>query len=732
MDLKGKSIVYSFEDLIKDNLTGKFHYNYSKNKRYLDDICTIDTETNQINIEGEKSLATTVTYQVGLNDKVILLRHEYEIINILERLSNEVATKEIRSKSGNKLLRGSTNLVIFIHNLTYDTYMMADWITKHWENQFLVKNKINKFNMYKSLEFRCSSMLTGMSLDTAIREYVPENIRINKTDGWDFKEQRTPYTKLTEDEILYACVDVLALVDVIRELCRIHNRKVGQLPVASTSFTRERALSVTRGVRHSKIKTDANKAYGRLIDTLNLTKEQAVLAHACFVGGITDTNRVIADEIQSNVGDFDVASEYPFVMVSRKFPMSTPIWEDLVEQDLLDMVENTDPDKGFCATILIKELVVNKGTPVPFIVKYKHDEYWDKISLSQDKRIFEAEQILVNVNSIDFKILCEQYTWDNLEVLSCMTFDMDYLPKSLVEFILEGYVHKTEYKNVAGKELDYIISKIVINSIFGVCATNPIMEMREWDDGVFAKIIKTDDELDSLMDKYNKNKNRFTFYLWGIYIAAYGHLILNEGLKIVKDDLIACDTDSVKFRNADKYTIMFEELNKDIEYRLRYISELRNLDWKLFSPKTPEGETKIIGLWDDDGYHRKYGKLIKMVSKRSKCYLKIYENGYDLTTAGISPSATLKYFEELVNKGEYNSIEEAFTSNISIPSNKTKKLSSTYINDQKPFTYKDRDGNEYTANNRFAVLLNDTPFEFTKKDIDKEYYESFIEMSVSL
>jgi hypothetical protein len=51
-----------------------------------------------------------------------------------------------------------------------------------------------------------------------------------------------------------------------------------------------------------------------------------------------------------------------------------------------------------------------------------------------------------------------------------------YLPKEFIDFILQKYVVKTEYKDVAGKEVEYALEKAKFNALYGMSVTNNIKD----------------------------------------------------------------------------------------------------------------------------------------------------------------------------------------------------------------------------------------------------------------
>lgn len=78
----------------------------------------------------------------------------------------------------------------------------------------------------------------------------------------------------------------------------------------------------------------------------------------------------------------------------------------------------------------------------------------------------QAEKIEIVLTDIDFKFILDTYNIENYEIIESYYSKYDYLPKQFIEFILEKYVAKTEYKNVPDKELEYTKEKNKFNALY--------------------------------------------------------------------------------------------------------------------------------------------------------------------------------------------------------------------------------------------------------------------------
>ncbi|WP_457832296.1 hypothetical protein, partial [Staphylococcus aureus] len=77
----------------------------------------------------------------------------------------------------------------------------------------------------------------------------------------------------------------------------------------------------------------------------------------------------------------------------------------------------------------------------------------------------------------------------------------------------------------------------------------------------------------------------------------------------VGDDYIYSDTDSLKVRNYDNHLGYINWFNDCIVSKMKAMCVYYSLDESLLSPKTKEGKTKMMGVWDYEGTYKKFKTL---------------------------------------------------------------------------------------------------------------------------
>lgn len=128
---------------------------------------------------------------------------------------------------------------------------------------------------------------------------------------------------------------------------------------------------------------------------------------------------------------------------------------------------------------------------------------------------------------------------------------------------MELYKKKTELKNVAGKEVEYLVSKENINSCYGMCVTDICRDESIYNENdEWLTELKSEEDIEKALRKYNNSKRRFLCYQWGIWVTAYARRNLFSGIKEFGYDYIYSDTDSLKVMNKDNHIDYINGYNK--------------------------------------------------------------------------------------------------------------------------------------------------------------------------
>ncbi|MCS5736563.1 hypothetical protein, partial [Herbiconiux daphne] len=358
------------------------------------------------------------------------------------------------------------------------------------------------------------------------------------------------------------------------------------------------------------------------------------------------------------------------------------------------------------------EKLIERGRGVVFDIKFKNiknkiggtEAY---ISLSQcfdvtikpegvaNGRVMEAEILCTTINEVDLRIISRCYTWEICSVRNVIGFPMNYLPKEFLASMLELYKLKTELKGVEEKAVEYMRSKGMLNSCYGMCVTDFAKDTYTYKNGVWG-IQKVD--LKGKLDEYNKSKNRFLYYAWGIWITAYARRNLWMAILELREDYVYSDTDSVKYLNPEKHQHFFDKYNIEIQRKLQAMADYHGLDSVLFSPQTIKGETKTLGIWELEGIYKNFKTL------GAKRYLVEKQDGsFELTVAGLPKNKGMSFIIKECN-GISDAVFDYFDDELTVPASESGKLGHWYIDEETSPAIKDDPIKELRYKGKFVEV----------------------------
>lgn len=593
-------------------------------------------------------------------------------------------------------LNENRRLVVYVHNLPYE----FQFIRKHfdWDEVFILTERKPVYATTGGIEFRCSLKLAGgKSLANVAKDL--QKYKVEKAVGnLDYEQIRTPLTPLTEKELLYCENDIRVILCYIQEKIE-QDGDITKIPLTNTGYVR----NYCRKECYSRW-----KPYRKVMESLTLEADEYSQLKRAFQGGFTHANAHHVGKVLDNVGSHDFTSSYPAVMVLEKFPMAKAeyISNGINESELMELLIT----RCCLFDIEIWGLMPKLFQEHP-ISRYKCTVCENAIV--DNGRIVMAEHIITTITEQDFFVYTEFYTWDRIEIKNLRTYQKNYLPKNFVQSVLNLYEKKTVLKDVEGEEINYMISKNMINAAYGMMVTDPIRDELTYSDNTFYTIPKN---IAEGIDKYNTNIRRFLFYPWGVWVTAYARANLFSGIIETGDDYIYSDTDSIKSMNTERHEDYFNSYNAQILDKIELASQYHNLDKSLFAPYTKKGKQKIIGVWDDEGVYDKFKTL------GAKRYLTMKgvqstEPKYMITLAGSNKKKTMEY---LVGTGDPFG---KFTDGLSIPPENSGRLILSYIDNETTGTVVDMFGVPYEYHELSSIHMEKSEYNLSMSEEFVRYLE---------
>lgn len=681
-------------------------YQNKRNKRQLlpvsDTIYTLDIETtNLFKIDGEwrtfdydiKSYSDIPKASVcwiwmfGIEDSVYYGREFRELNTIFKEISDPNLTK-----------------IIYIHNLSFEFGWLLNIIT---ENNYTIEDMccrtVKKPIQFKIKElniiFRCSYMLTNLSLEIASKEYTT---LAKKTGDLDYNITRSPLTTTVSDKELGYCeYDILCLYEIVKHF-RNEYEHLYNIPLTSTGIVR--------------------KALRDRLGFFYIRKQQELVPDAslylklwsAFSGGFTHANILNSNRIIKNVESEDIASDYPNILCVEKFPCK-PFIRCKPKQFFNSKHRQ---EYAFLVKLELQDIKSN------YYNHYlQHSKIYDpKGAIVDNGRIVSLKSGSLWCTDIDYDIIRKNYRGD-IKVIDCYKSVKKYLDVNIIKFILELYRNKTTLKGIKEKESIYKRDKSMLNSIFGMSVTNPLKQSAEFSSfGYWQHKDFSPEFIEEKLEDMKKSYSTLFFYAVGVWVTAYARCNLFSVILSSHDmdrDIIYCDTDSIKFKNREKHQDIFLTYNNDMIEKYRSVCEYYDeLEIKDFMPTDKNGVLHPLGFFEFDGFYKQF----KTLGAKKYCYTED-DGKLHITVAGVSKKGVYALDNNIDNFRKGFIWDYKASDKLSVLYHELVYSDDGIIDNlQEEFNFTDIDGNIYHSDYKYSVVLFPTTYTLGINDI----YEALI------
>lgn len=678
--------------------TRKYNFHTKASIEYLNLECAFDIESTSTYTNEGKKFAFMYLWAFGIGEHgefLVYGRTWQEFKELLNMIANELNISINR------------RLIIYVHNLGFEFQFMRKLF--NWESVFSVDDrKPIKAITENGFEFRDSYILSGFNLDTLAKNLTKHKNK-KMVGDLDYSLVRNSKTHITNDEMGYLKNDITILLNYINEQIEQYGN-ITKIPLTNTGRVREYVKDncfYSKGKSKYKSSKSKQRNYRYIMENLTLESDEYLKLKRCFMGGFTHSNPLNTDKLLTDVYSVDFTSSYPSVMIAEKFPMGKgfkPSQEEILKNGYDYYINN------FCCILNISvENLKNTFLYDSYLSENKCKIKGKK--LISNGRVFSATYLNTYMTDVDYSIFKRCYEWDRIAIHEIICYPKGYLPKPIIESILSLYQNKTTLKRVKGKEVEYLLSKGMLNSVYGMTVTDIVKDEITYIDDWGVKPVILDDEI----EKYNNKKSRFLFYPWGVWVTAYARRNLWLGILSFKNDYVYTDTDSIKFFNYKKHEPFLKAYNKMVVHKQLKTLEYYNLDPKLLSPKTVEGVEKPLGVWDYEGHYTMFKTL------GAKRYLYEEDGELHLTVAGLSKRNGINYMIEKCNHNN-KEVFNMFTDELKIPKDKTGKNTHTYIDDEMTELITDYQGNTEKVTSLSGVHLEQADYSLSISDYFVKFY----------
>lgn len=632
----GEDIIetYNIQDFPYENLNTKaLTCKHKKKPKYLVyTFATFDIETTTIDNGIDTPYGFMYHWQMDVGGYVVTGRRWEEWVEFMLKLVEIFGTDKTR------------NFVVYIHNEAFEFQFIRDFLNAYFGGFHVFAAERRKpiyVTTGNGIQFRCSYKLTNMSLEKAVQNELGL-VHCKAAGDLDYRVIRTADTPLDDTEYGYCVSDVVSLYELIeRRLINEHDN-LESIPMTSTGYVR-------RDCRNS-CRKDEN--YREDFLKQEMTESVYKLLMEAGRGGNTHANRYMSGRVWHEVDSLDVVSSYPAQMFLRKFPVSkfTPYGEIESMTELDDLLS----EYACLFRVIFTGLEVRDNIGMPYIPISKATARSKHVTLdngrvlsviNREDRENDRGFIALTLTDVDFQIIKEQYTWDEMSISDFHIATYGYLPDALLSQVMAYFRGKTELKDkikeaekreaeeeAANLAYLYAKSKNRLNGIFGMCYTNPvhnvisINEDGEW----------TEDtpEIADALKKYWKSRNSFLVYAWGVWITAWARRHLEDLFNALgQDKVIYGDTDSGKAVDVDISKI--DALN----------AKVMDLADKRGAYCDYNGTRYYMGIYE----HENKIPIAKFKTLGAKKYVYEDEKGLHVTISGVSKKLGVKELGSIDN-----------------------------------------------------------------------------------
>lgn len=647
-----------------------------KRKYYDNNIYTFDIETSSYYILDDKvyqaikydtlsdkdkkrciKRSHMYIWMFGINDIVYYGRTWDELKLFLKKLDEYI----------------SDTKYVFIHNLAFEfQYLKSNF---HFTDVSARKSHkvITAVMRDYNIILKCSYMMSNVAL-----QYLPKmfNLPVDKKVGdLDYSLIRNPNTPLSDKELGYCEYDCLVLYHYILKELEIYD-DVKHIPSTNTGKVRRELQELTR----------TNFKYKRIVKKA-INTNPIIYNRLCqaFLGGYTHANWIYADEVLTNVDSYDISSSYPYVLVTQKYPNS--------EFKLCSIKRREQMSKRLAYLLVVKFKNVKCKYYNNFISSSKCRNL--RGAKYDNGRLISADEFEMTLTDIDFYFYLDTYELE-YEIIECYYSSMSYLPKTLIEFILDKYVGKTELKGVEGREMEYGRIKGMYNSIYGMSVTNNIRDDVKYDDinGSWEEVPLTNEEIIEKLN--NEKKKAFLSFAYGVWVTAYARDNLLRRVIANDDYVVYCDTDSCKLVDGYKKEV-FDDYNESVKNRIDFVCKILKIDINKYAPYDIKGNKHMMGLFEKECNYQKF------ITQGAKKYAYEMDGKIHITVAGVPKSGAkaLKSLDDFRDDFVFNYTD-------------TNKNLVLYTENQSPIEVTDYLGLKYFINDKSGCCILPNTYKLSK------------------
>ena len=428
------------------------------------------------------------------------------------------------------------------------------------------------------------------------------------------------------------------------------------------------------------------------------------LLHTAFYGGVAFFEEETINKPFYNAFCADFTSAYVARMVLSRYPVSAfkELEPEYVKDnpDLwLDLISPKFSNYAMLITFEVNGLELKPGG-FPFIPatgknRYRNLESKEEVSaelqeetLTSSTRIKYAKHYKSTFTDVDFKLMCDNYFFNEIKIVGVLKAKYGYLPDYIKNVIVKLYAAKAKAKQELLElkkqgfvpyqaQYQYDLIKSELARLYGIFTQSPIVRRYAY---------KPEKHVaDIINDTYISKRQKFkpVVYQWGVWTTALVRKEIADLRRALKDapedrqiEVISGDTDCVNF--VGEATDIIAQYNANVNAELEEMAQAMGI---------PSGALQDLGCITITEY-----KQYKITGLKQYCYIRTTESGdvFGYKVGGMNPECT--YFNDNFKTPQQKF--DHFGVNLIIPASYKPRRYLMCYDDEIMQQWTDRDGNE--------------------------------------
>ena len=528
---------YRYSDKEKEE-KAELIYNYLEEHQELsdDEKELIIHQFEQTMEYGTQLVYLTNLYIVDLSTKSELENHYFRTMK---------ETVDFLKEWGDK----NKQYICYVHNLSYEYVFLSRELNgnaKHSKelNEYglerpkciIMKGSVKEvaFEELPHITFRCSYALLNKSV-----KQLGEELSLPKLP-YQYDKLRLPTDELEDLDYEYNHRDnVIVMESVYNRFFKTGKYNLSDIPLTFTGDTRREIIKTYKEINKGE-KYPFKNTTGDVYHS-EMSYDFYRLWEKCYTGGYVSGNAMLLSKFIKYVLKVDFTSSYPYEMVTKYFPiygdenskypciklLDKEIATDYFNNHLRKYnhkelrtyraTDNIDHIKGYMGTFrILNPRIVNPYLFYPLSKSKISDCLFSELIEINGKMKEANGWVEFSCSNIQLDIILDCYYYDDIEVNELyMATKEKRLPKEQIDFILKNYRRKNEIKQIKKSypdgecpielEIEYILVKIYINSVYGIKCEKLVKEFSDIIDGqIMTLSIDREDFLKTYLNKTSK------------------------------------------------------------------------------------------------------------------------------------------------------------------------------------------------------------------------------------